>query len=104
MPLLVQSIACSNAAGFVMSFKIRALNDDGTAAFLGDSDEYPIDQTRSIDLSGLGIAEGTWVTPQVYAVWGVGNEGDHYCVYAQNGETATYNVSGTTLSYSVNRV
>jgi len=102
----VQRIACSNAAAFVMSFNIKAIgvNDDGGDAFVGDSGTYPIDQTRSLDLSTLGIPVGALVVPHVSAVLGTNNEGDKKCIYQPNGQTATYNVTGTTLFFSVAKV
>ena len=41
----VQKIACTNNAGFVMSFK--AVTTGGTS---DSTDNYPIDQTRVVDL------------------------------------------------------
>ncbi|HZS75952.1 MAG TPA: hypothetical protein VFA41_05010 [Ktedonobacteraceae bacterium] len=107
MPLPVQTIACVNDAAFVMSFGLEILDmNTGIPLILEnvDTGNYPIDQTRSIDLSTTGIAEGTWVRPQVRAVWGDTNLGNRYVQYAQNGQTASYDVSGTTLNYSVNLI
>jgi hypothetical protein len=104
MALQVQTIACVNNAGFVMSFGLEILDMNTLRPLIIenlDSGNYPIDQTRSIDLSTTGIEEGTIVRPQVRAVWGDTNLGDRYVVYAANGQTATYEVSGTTLNYSV---
>lgn len=98
-----QRIACVNNAGFVMNFSVSVLNiEDGTSQVVGDSGTYPIDQARVIDLANFGIEEGSLIRPHVNAVWGVSNEGNHYVRYASNGATATYNVTGTTLNYSVN--
>lgn len=101
---VVQTLVCVNNAAFVMSFGIEILDmNTGKTLIIEnlDSGNYPIDQSQSIDLSTIGIAEGTWLKPQVYAVWGDTNLGDSFVQYATNGETATYEVSGTTLNYSV---
>ena len=105
MPTQVQTIACVNNAGFVMSFGFEIFDlDIGALVTLEgvDSGNYPIDQERSIDLSTTGIPEGTQVRPQVRAVWGDTNTGNRFVQFAKNGETATYDVRGTTLNYSVN--
>ena len=107
MATQVQTIACVNNAGFVMSFGVEILDiDHGIEETINnlDSGNYPIDQTRSIDLSSTGIAEGTLVRPQVHAVWGDTNHGDRWVQYTKNGQTATFAVSGTTLNYSVNLI
>jgi hypothetical protein len=98
-----QRIACVNNAGFVMNFSVSVLNvEDGTSRVVGDSGTYPINQARVIDLANFGIEEGSLVRPHVNAVWGVSNEGNRYVIYDPDAATATYNVTGTTLNYSVN--
>ncbi len=101
---VVQTLVCVNNAAFVMSFGIEILDMNTGIPFIIenlDSGTYPIDQNKPIDLSTIGIAEGTCLRPQVRAVWGDTNDGDSFVQYAPNGETATYEVSGTTLNYSV---
>jgi hypothetical protein len=93
----VQKIACVNNAGFVMNFEVHTTSGLRTS----NSGNYPIDQTRVIDLAGLGIAEGTEVFPVVQAILGKTNSGDPHVYYEQNGQTATYEVKGATLTYSV---
>ncbi|MCF7223274.1 hypothetical protein [Marilutibacter chinensis] len=100
--LHVQHIACVNNAGFVMSFQIRRQRDGRHA---GDSGNYPINQSRRVDLSQLefdggGLEVGDLVQPRVHAVLGSTREGP-MVRYAPNGQTATFNVRGTTLHYSV---
>jgi|SRR5215470_15480594 len=107
MATQVQTIACVNDAGFVMSFGIEVLDmNTGLPMIVEslDTGNYPIDQTRSIDLSTTGIAEGTFVRPQVRPVWGSTNNGDRYVQYAHNGETASWEVSGIITSYSVHLI
>jgi len=103
----VQTIACVNNAGFVMSFGVEIMDlDQGIEVTINDLDSgnYPIDQTRSVDLSTTGIAEGTIVRPQVRAVWGDTNHGNRWVKFAKNGQTATFEVRGTTLNYDVNLI
>ena len=93
----VQKIACSNGAGFVMSFLVatsEGLNTPGTG-------NYPIGQTEVIDLSTFNIAEGTEIWPVVAAVLGNTVAAGQHCTYAANDQTATYAVAGTTLDYSI---
>jgi hypothetical protein len=107
MAVQVQTIACVNNAGFVMSFGLQVF-DINTGLILTvegiDSGNYPIDQTRTIDLSTTAIAEGTLVRPQVRAVWGNTEPGNKFVQYTKNGQTATWEVRGTTLNYSVNSI
>lgn len=97
--LEVQKIACTNNAGFVMSFYV----DIAGVLKTPSSGNYPIDQTRTIDLGGLPIAEGTEVWPVVSAVLGDTHSGPHVG-FANNGQVATYEVKGTTLSFSVDLI
>jgi len=99
----VQSIACSNNAGFVMNFSVGYAKKDGSSGRLGGSGDYPVNQTRSIDLANNGLQPGDSIWPCVNAVWGKSNEGERV-VFSPNGQTATYTVSGTTLNYSVSRI
>lgn len=93
----VQKIACANAAGFVMSFYVQTSHGLRTQ----NSGNYPIDQTRVIDLGPLGLAEGTEIWPVVSAVLGKTVSGDPHVTFSSNGQVATYEVKGTTLNYSV---
>lgn len=96
----VQKIACSNHAGFVMSFK--AVCSDGGS---NDTDNYPINQTRVIDLAETALPEGTEVWPEVHPVFGPSRQSEPAHVqFALNGQTATYVVRSTALTYSVELV
>jgi hypothetical protein len=104
--LQVQKIACTNAAGFVMYFNPEYI-DPNTGQFAEsppDSPSYPIDQTKTIDLSSSSVPVGASVRPKVHADGGDNNPGDTLVQYAQNGQTATYEVQGTTLDYTVKLV
>lgn len=97
--LEVQKIACSNDAGFVMSF--AAACSDGPSF---STDTYPIDQTRVIDLASAPFKLGTEFWPRVNAVLGETRDvqdAREHVVFAMNGQTATYEVKGVTLDYSV---
>lgn len=101
----VQKIACINAAGFVMNFSVCYLDENGHEQVCPkNSGNYPIDQTKTIDLIDQGVPVGAWVWPKVHAVAGLTHDGDKKVKYEPNGQTATYNVHGTTLSYGVNLV
>jgi len=102
--LQVQKVSCTNNAGFVMNFSIRWLDGDGnwnTSSW--NSGNYPIDQTRtSPDLASIGIPDSALgVTPYVHAILGDHNSGSPLVGYEANGQTAVYEVKGTTLDFSV---
>jgi len=95
----VQKIACVNNAGFVMSFE--AVCSGGSS---NGSGNYPIDQTRVIDLGETPFRTGVEFWPEVHAVLGKTQSADQHIVFALNGQTATYEVRGTTLNYSIKLV
>src|SRR5579884_1169041 len=66
----VQSIAVVNNAGFVMNFSVGYLNPNGSASYSAPTDNYPIDQSRTIDVSTLGLTQGTTIFPHVNAILG----------------------------------
>src|SRR5215467_1784486 len=94
----VQSISCDNDAGIVMSFSV-AYTDDNTGDTLtyGDSGSYPIDQARTIDVGPSGLPEGTWIWARVWPTGEIGGQyvdADRKVKYYNNGNTATYQVTG----------
>ncbi|MEU0673473.1 hypothetical protein ABZ330_11330 [Streptomyces sp. NPDC006172] len=93
----VQKVAVVNNAGFVLSW--APATRDGE--HLAPTDDYPINQTRTVDLSAASLTQGTDVRPYVEAVGGVSEFGTSYVSYCDNGQTATYTVTGTTFDYSV---
>ncbi|GII76422.1 hypothetical protein Sru01_14040 [Sphaerisporangium rufum] len=93
----VQKIAVVNNAAFVLSWSASTRTGERSAT----TDAYPINQTRTIDLAATAFPEGTDVRPYVHAVAGTDNYGNSYVSYCDNGQTATYTVTGTTLDYSV---
>jgi hypothetical protein len=96
-PPCVQKISVVNNAGFVASFRVTTPAGVETPS----TDEYPIDQWRTIDLTPTGIPENTSVRPIVHAVAGVDNPGNTWVTYCANGQTATYSVTGTTQNFTV---
>ncbi len=100
----IDKIACSNAAGFVMNFSIQWLDTDGTwHTTEWNSGNYPINMTRkSPSLSSIGVPEDALgVTPYVHAILGKHEQGTPLVQAADNGQVATYNVTGTTLDFQV---
>jgi len=93
----VQKVTVVNNAGFVASFRASTRTGVETAS----TDEYPINQWRTIDLTTTDLPEGTDVRPVVHAVAGTDRPGNSFVSYCQNGQTATYSITGTTLNYSV---
>jgi hypothetical protein len=96
----VQKIACTNNAGFVMSFYVEI----GGKLRTDSTDHYPIDQTETIDLGELPIGPGTEIWPVVSAVLGKTESGSPDVTFAENGQVATYEVKGTTLDFSVDLI
>ncbi|MEU3118010.1 MULTISPECIES: hypothetical protein [Micromonospora] len=93
----VQRIAVVNNAAFVMSFSVQASNGLETA----NTDNYPINQSRTIDLTTTALPVGADVRPVVDAVAGATRTPSSFVSYCENGQTATYSVTGTTYDYSV---
>ena len=102
--LQVQKIACVNDAGFVMNFELRFI-DPSTGQWVGaaNSGNYPIDQTRTIDGQTLNLPAGGHMLPEVHAILGETKAGLEV-EYQPNGQTATYDVRGGTLTYSVSLI
>jgi hypothetical protein len=96
----VQKIACVNDAGFVMSFYVEMAGGLRTES----TDNYPIDQSKTIDLGSFPITQGTEIWPVVHAVLGKTESGSPHVNFAENGQTATYEVKGATLDFSVDLI
>jgi hypothetical protein len=92
----VQKIACSNNGGYVMQFWVDIAGGLRTPS----SGNYPLGTTRTIDLGDLPIQDGTDVWPVVDVFWGKTVSGPTV-QFAKNGQVATYECSGTTLSPKV---
>jgi hypothetical protein len=87
----VQRIVVFNNSAFILSY---ALSDrDGTTT--ESTDEYPVTQFRSTDLTTTAYAEGDDVRPVVSAQSGGTQPADRFVSFCDNGQTATYTVTGT---------
>ncbi len=93
----VQKVSVVNNGGFTMSSSLSTREGSQTAS----TDTYPINQTRTIDLNATEIEPGTDVRPVVSATAGDTVNGNVFVSYCENGQSATYVASGTTLDYSV---
>lgn len=102
--LHVQKICCVNSAGFVMNFWVDYLKEDGSTGSTDNTENYPVGQERTYDLSDKNIPEGSIIWPHVQAILGTNNEGNRKLVFARNGQTATFRVTGTTLNFWVEMV
>ncbi|MBT0770176.1 hypothetical protein KIH74_14645 [Kineosporia sp. J2-2] len=93
----VQKVTVVNNGGFTINFALTTREGSLTA----QTDTYPINQSRTIDLNATEIAEGTDVRPLVNATAGDTVAGNVFVSYCDNGQNATYVASGTTLDYTV---
>lgn len=100
--IYVQKIACVNNAAFVMKFSVE-FEQDGAIKATGATENYPINQSRVIDLAEHGLALRTAIWPLVHAFWGKDSRGPRIS-YSPNGQTATFSVTGATLNYEITRV
>ncbi|MBW8875816.1 MAG: hypothetical protein JF614_12695 [Acidobacteria bacterium] len=95
----VSKIACNNNGGFVMKFRVRLGTGKLSSSWTGN---YPVNQSKTMDLRELGLPPGIEVWPEVDAVLGKTKKAREHVVYDPNTENvATYRVSGTTLNISV---
>jgi len=93
----VQKVAVVNNGGFVMNFQITTRTGELSAP----TDDYPVNQWRLIDLTSTPLTLGDDVRPLVHATAGDDVLGNNFVSYCDNGQTATYTASGTTLNYTV---
>jgi hypothetical protein len=93
----VQKIAVVNNGGFTLNFQITTRTGELSAP----TDTYPINQYRVVDLTSTTLTAGDDVRPLVHATAGNDATGNVYVSYCDNGQTATYTASGTTLDYQV---
>lgn len=108
MSIPVQKISCVNSAAFVMSFKVKYANEAGDELNVDwSSGNYPVGQSKTCDLSQLShqIPEGSAIWIEVHAVAGITKSGNtHKYVYQKNGQSASFKVTGTTLSFTINEL
>jgi hypothetical protein len=95
----VQKIACINNAGFVLWFEALCGNRASRP-----SRSFPINQVGVIDLGATPFQTAIEVRPRVHAVLGQTQVATERVVFAMNGQTAVYEVQGTTQHYSIELV
>ncbi|MFD6296060.1 hypothetical protein ACFWFU_14750 [Streptomyces sp. NPDC060235] len=93
----VQKVTVVNNSGYVLNWQPSSHTGEVSAS----TESYPVNQSRTIDLSTTGWAEGTEVRPLVHALAGTDEFGNRYVSYCDNGQTATYTATGTTLDPAV---
>ncbi len=95
-----QFIACRDHAAFLMSFTVLWDDPNSGRGESKSSGEFA-SGTKAIDMSEYNLTEGAVLEPRVEAFPGGIHIGDAAVVYAANGQTATYNVTGSLFSFSV---
>ena len=100
----VERIGCLNNGIFVMSFSIQWFDSKGswhTSAWNSGNFDNGLYRV-SPSLSSINVpADAIGVTPYVSAVLGTSNRGAPLVQSANNGRLAAYEVTGTTLAFSV---
>lgn len=93
----VQRIVVSNNAAFVLSYAVS----NRTGVTTTPTDRYPVNQFRSTDLTFTDFAAGEDVRPIVTAQSGGTQPAAQFVSFCDNGQTATYIVTGTLNDISV---
>jgi hypothetical protein len=98
--LQAQYIAVVNAGAYVFNFSVQWLDSNGnwhTSDW--NSGNYPVGQNRKTpSLETIGVPDDAIaVTPYGHAVLGTSGQGHAFIQFAKNGQTATYNATGTTF-------
>lgn len=93
----VQRVVVSNNSSFVLSYVLN----DRTGAATTPTDQYPVNQSRATDLTFTNYAAGTDVRPIVSALSGDTTPANQFVSFCDNGQTATYIVTGTLNDYQV---
>ena len=102
----VQHLSLMNNAGFVARFVVQRLVDGRLISQTARFGNMSIGQARSVDLAqlrfhGHALNVGDRVRLRVGAAAGTRRNGPEVA-YAPNGQTAAFNVRGTTQVFSVN--
>jgi hypothetical protein len=93
----VQRVVVSNNSSFVLSYVLS----DRTGVTTTPSDEYPVNQSRATDLTFTNFAADTDVRPVVSANSGSTTPAGQFVSFCDNGQTATYIVTGTLNDYQI---
>jgi len=93
----VSRVCVTNHAGFVMDYQLKNLR---TQSWVAQSSSYPINQMKCLDLSSTaGVLEEDEFKIKVHAYLGKQNPTDRNVKYANNGLTAAFECTGTTLNF-----
>jgi hypothetical protein len=95
-----QYIDVVNAGAYVFNFSVQWLDSSGNwNTTEWNSGNYPVGQNRkSPSLDTIGVpSDALAVTPYGHAVAGTSGQGTPFVQFATNGQTATYNATGTTI-------
>lgn len=96
----VSSIKCINHGGFKMKFCVTWGDKKS-----GYSEYFFNPSSRTIDLDALDIPNGGEVRIFVNVLWGGSETSKEYVIYNKGcGKTATFEVLGTTLNFTINRI
>jgi len=94
----VDQITCFNKGAFVMKFRVEWSN----GGVSGWTDDYPVDQSASLNLNNFAIHDGDQVKVEVSAEAGESKHTHQPVVFKRNsGNNATYVAKGTTLDIHV---
>lgn len=94
----VQRVVVSNNAAFNLSYVLT----DRTGVSTTPTDRYPVHQFRSTDLTATSFGAASDVRPLVTPQGGGSPQpGDRFVSFCDNGQTATYIVTGTLNDYRV---
>jgi hypothetical protein len=87
----VQRIVVSNNSGGILSYVLSTREGVTNTA----TDQYPVNQWRTTDLTTTEFAEGTDLRPIVSVQAGDTVPAPNFVSFCANGQTATYIVTGT---------
>ncbi|QWP76884.1 hypothetical protein J5226_00260 [Lysobacter sp. K5869] len=104
--LFVQHLSLINNGGFIARFVVQRLVGGRLISQTNAFGNIQLGQTRTVDLSALrfhnqALDVGDRVRLRVGAAGGTRRNGPEVS-YAPNGQTAAFNVRGTTLVFSIN--
>jgi hypothetical protein len=93
----VQRVVVSNNSGGILSYVLsNRLGVTNTA-----TDQYPVNQWRTTDLTTTAFTEGEDVRPIVSVQAGDTVPANNFVSFCANGQTATYTVTGTINDISI---
>jgi hypothetical protein len=94
----VQKIKCLNRGAYSMAFYVKFKGGKRTAR----TGYYTNPFDKTIDLKDYDATDGEEMWPDVDILWGTDQSGTKHKVrYKENGKTATYKLTGTTLIHDI---